>query len=376
MKIIIIPHSVWTNIPTRAEYFINHLKKDHEVHLITWTMPYPLKFETISKNLLKSREKFTQEVDKNLFVHHVSRPWILPPFNNSSFKKQLKEIIDEYDIDVIFSESFIFDFVPSFENIPVFYDMVDDHLSFFKNAPASQKIVGKFGRVNKATIDQLKNSDKTFFVSSVLEDDYKSLCKKSVVLPNGVDLKKYKNTHQDKYIDKYGLEEYDVVLGYVGYFGEWSNLYRTVININKFLKEQNGAIIIVGIGPEVDFLKKNFKENNRLIFTGMISPDEIPSVTKTFDIGLLPFKKCKYTDAASPIKYFEYAAANIKTVSSDLEEVKRINFNNSFFFENIENISVSLLKSMDSNFDAKQLKKSVKEFDWNILAKNLAKNLK
>jgi hypothetical protein len=339
-------------------------------------MPYPLKLETISKNLLKSREKYTQEVDKNLFVHHVSRPWILPPFNNSSFKKQLKEIIFEYDIDAIFSESFIFDFVPSFEEIPVFYDMVDDHLSFFKNAPVSQKIIGKVGRVNKATIEQLKNSDKAFFVSSVLDDDYKNICKKSVVLPNGVDLKKYKNTHPDKYIDKYNLEDYDVVLGYVGYFGEWSNLYKTVININKFLKEQNGAIVIVGIGPEVDFLKKTFKENDRLIFTGMVNPDEIPSITKTFDIGLLPFKKCRYTDAASPIKYFEYAAANIKTVCSNLEEVRRINLNNSFFFENIENISISLLEAMDSNFDANELKKSIKEFDWNILAKNLLNNLK
>jgi len=376
MKIIIIPHSVWTKIPSRAEYFINHLKNNHEVHLVTWTMPYPLKFKTISKNVLKSREKFTQKVDKNLFVHHVTRPWIFPPFNNKSFKKQLKEIINEYDIDAIFSESFIFDFVPSFDDVPVFYDMVDDHLSFFKNAPASQKIIGKVSRVNKATIAQLKNSDKTFFVSSVLEDDYKNLCRESIVLPNGVDLKKYKNADPTKYIDKFSLENYDIVLGYVGYFGEWSNLYNTIVNINKFLKERNGAIVIVGIGPEVDFLKKNYKENNRLIFTGMLDSEEIPSITKSFDIGLLPFKKCKYTDAASPIKYFEYAAANIKTVSSDLEEVKRINFNNSFFFKNINDISIKLSEAMNSDFDHIQLKKSVKEFDWNILAKNLAKNLK
>jgi hypothetical protein len=376
MKIIIIPHSVWTNIPTRAEYFINHLKNNHEVHLVTWTMPYPLKFETISKNVLKSREKFTQKVEKNLFVHHVSRQWIFPPFNNKSFKNQLKEIINEYNIDAIFSESFIFDFVPSFDDVPVFYDMVDDHLSFFKNAHISQKIIGRVGRVNKATTKQLKNSNKTFFVSSVLEEDYKNLCRESVVLPNGVDLKKYERTNVDKYIDKFNLNEYDVVLGYVGYFGEWSNLNNTVVNVNNFLKEQNGAIVIVGIGPEVDFLKKNYKDNDRLIFTGMVNSSEIPSITKTFDIGLLPFKKCKYTDAASPIKYFEYAAANIKVVSSNLEEVKRINLNNSFFFDKISDISIKLLEAMNSDFDQNKLNKSIKKFDWNILAKNLSNNLK
>ena len=266
--------------------------------------------------------------------------------------------------------------VPSFDEVPVFYDMVDDHLSFFKNANTSQKIIGKVGRVNKATTDQLKNSNKTFFVSTVLEEDYKNLCRESVVLPNGVDLKKYERANPDKYIDRLHLNDYDVVLGYVGYFGEWSNLHNTVLNVNKFLKEQNGAIVIVGIGPEVDFLKKNYKNNNRLIFTGMVDSSEIPSITKTFDIGLLPFKKCKYTDAASPIKYFEYSAANIKVVTSNLEEVKRINFNNSFFFDNIENISDKLIEAMNSDFDHNKLKNSVKEFDWNILSKKLSKNLK
>lgn len=376
MKLIIIPHSVWTNMPTRAEYFINHLTKDHEVHLITWTMPYPLEFETISKNLLKSREKFTQEVDKNLFIHHVSRPWILPPFNNSSFKKQLKEIIDEYDIDAIFSESFIFDFVPSFENIPVFYDMVDDHLSFFKNAQISQKIIGRVGRVNKATIQQLNHSSKTFFVSSVLEELYKHQCSKTAVLPNGVDIKKYENSEPDKYIEKYKLNNFDVVLGYVGYFGEWSNLYNAFKYSNKFLKENNGVMLIVGIGPEVDYLKQKFKDDNRLIFTGMLDSNEIPSITKSFDIGLIPFKKCPYTDGASPIKYFEYAAAGISVLSTSLEEVKRTKFNNTIFCENLENISTNLKEVIELDFDKSILANDIKSYDWNLLSEKLLIDMK
>ncbi len=376
MKIIVIPHSIWTKIPTRAEYFINHFKKNHEVHLITWSMPYPLKFKSIFQNINKSREKYSQKIDKNLFVHHVSRDWIFPPFNNNLFKKQIKEIIAEYGIDTIFSESFIFDFIPPFEDIPVFYDMVDDHLSFFKNASVSQKIIGKIGRVNKATMEQLKHSSKTFFVSSVLEELYEHYTSKSAVLPNGVDIKKYKNSEPDKYIEKYNLNNFDVVMGCVGYFGEWSNLYNLFNFSNKFLKENNGVMVIVGIGPEVDYLKQKFKDNKRLIFTGMLNSNEIPSIIKSFDIGLIPFIKYPYKDAASPIKYFEYAAAGISVISTPLEEVKRINFNNTIFCEDIKNISTSFKEAIDLNFDKSRLENELKSYDWNLISDKLLMDMK
>lgn len=114
----------------------------------------------------------------------------------------------------------------------------------------------------------------------------------------------------DRFIDKFNLDNYDYVLGYVSYFGEWSNLYETVSNLIPFLEEKNSVIIIAGVGPEVDKLRKI--GSDRVILTGMVEHQHIPSLMKTFDVGLLPFRKYPFTDAASPIKYFEYSAAGLK----------------------------------------------------------------
>ncbi|MDI9624350.1 MAG: glycosyltransferase [Methanothermobacter sp.] len=375
MNILIIPHSIWTGVPGRTDYFIKHLKKRNEVHILSWDMPYPLKLKNIIKKIKKSRERFTEEIEKNLILHHVSRPYIIPPFNKGAVNKQISEIVDEYEIDIIFSEAFYWDLVPPFEKIPVIYDVVDDHLSFFKDGPLLRKFIGKFSRVERSFIKQLNEAKKTVFVSSVLNEKYGIHTKSSSVISNGVDLQSFKNDKDRKYVDKFGLYQYEHVIGYVGYFGEWSNLYFTALHLKKFLDESNSVLVVAGIGPEIKKVKRKI-DSERIIFTGMIPPKEIPSIMKTFDVGLLTFKKSSYTDSASPIKYFEYAAAGIKVLSSPLEEVKRINFNNTVFCNKMDELPYSLEKALSLDFDKKKLKSSLENYDWKVLSKNLLKIFK
>jgi len=339
-------------------------------------MPYPISLNNIRNNFWKSRKEFKEEIETNVTVHHVSRPFVFPPFNRRSVNEQIIEIIDEYDIDIIFSESFLWDFVPPFNKVPVIYDMVDDHLEFFKNAPLTKRIMSSLSRVKDSVMSQIKNSNHTIFVSSVLKDKYGEICQESSIIPNGVHLESFKRADPEKYIDSFGLDDYDWVVGYIGYFGEWSNLYKSAVNIQEFLEKNNGLLIIVGIGPEAEKLKKDFGDNERFLFTGMIDPREIPPLAKTFDIGLLPFKKCPYTDAASPIKYFEYAAAGSRVVSSPLEEIKRIKFKNTVFFDKIEDINMAMEIASDLDFNHSELENSLKKYDWDVLSLNLNKILK
>ncbi|MFB2623663.1 glycosyltransferase [Methanothermobacter marburgensis] len=369
MNILIIPHSIWTGMPGRFDCFINRLKKRNHVHVLSWDMPYPLNFENL-KNFRMACRKFRRKIEKNVMVHHVSRPLVFPPFNRNIVGKQIKDIIREYDIDVIFSESFLWDFVPPFDEVPVIYDMVDDHMAFFRNSSISGKFMSKFSRVEGAVIDQLRNADHTFFVSSVLKERYGDMTEYSSVLSNGVDLELFNGAEPTKYAAKLSLDNYDCILGYVGYFGEWSNLFESVINLRNFLEKYNAAIIIAGMGPDVERLKSTLK-SERLIFTGMMKPESIPSLLKTLDIGLLPFKKSPYTDAASPIKYFEYAAAGLKVVSSNLEEVKRIKFVNTVFFEDINSIENAAKEALNMDFNKSELKKSLRPYDWGRLSKQL-----
>lgn len=375
MDILVIPHVPRTisGVPGRFDFLVENLKNKNHVHILSWDMPYP--FQNI-KNIKEIRERFTKEIERNVTFHHIARPLIFPPFNRNAVSSQIIEIIKEYDIDIIFSESFIWDVVPPVNYVPIIYDLVDDHVASFKNVPLSKKFMSKFLRIERAIVHQIENSDHTFFVSSVLKDKYGRISKSSSVLPNGVDLDRFKNANPDEYIQKLSLENYDCILGYVGYFGEWSNLYKTVVNLYGFLEKNNGAIIIVGSGPEVEYCKKKLRNKKRLIFMGMVEYQEIPALMKTFDIGLLPFKKCPFTDAASPIKYFEYSAAGLKIVSSPLEELKRINFNNTIFFDDIKNIGNAAEKAMNMDFNKSRLRRSIKEYDWSTLSRKVESILK
>lgn len=110
--------------------------------------------------------------------------------------------------------------------------------------------------------------------------------------------------------------------------------------------------------------------------TGMVEHQHIPSLMKTFDVGLLPFRKYPFTDAASPIKYFEYSAAGLKVVSSPLEEVRRIEFGNTVFFDDIKDIRNAVEMAIEIDCDKSALMRSVKLYDWSRLSNSLENILK
>ena len=37
MKILWIPHTSWNKSRSRDQYFIEEMKKNHEIHVLTWT---------------------------------------------------------------------------------------------------------------------------------------------------------------------------------------------------------------------------------------------------------------------------------------------------------------------------------------------------
>lgn len=370
MNILIIPHVPNTvcSIPGRSDFFIENLKKNNNIHVLSWDMPYPITLNRI-KNFGNIIKRYMIELENNLTIHHLSRPFIFPPLNRGPVNSQIKSIIEDNSIDVILSEAFIWDTVPPFDEVPVIYDLVDDHIDSYEYVPPFMQFMSKFLRIKDAVIKQIENADHTIFVSSVLRDKYKHLAKSSSVLPNGVTIDKFKVADPQLYVEKFNLDKYDHVLGYVSYFGEWSNLYETVNNLLSFLEEKNSALIIAGIGPEIEKLQKI--DCDRVILTGMVEHNEIPSLMKSFDIGLLPFKKYLFTDAASPIKYFEYSAAGLKVVSSPLEEVKNIDFGNTAFFDDIRNIRSAVEIATRMDLDTSNLMRCVRQYDWSKLSSRL-----
>jgi len=57
-------------------------------------------------------------------------------------------------------------------------------------------------------------------------------------------------------------------------------------------------------------------------FLGRRPYADLPAYCKAFDVGLIPFKVNRLTEAVNPIKLREYLAAGLPVVSSPMPEVK------------------------------------------------------
>ena len=100
------------------------------------------------------------------------------------------------------------------------------------------------------------------------------------VIPNGVDLKPFKNNRERKNRAEFGFKDSDVVLIYVGRLGPEKNLQfllRAVVGAAQAYDHL--GLVLVGDGPERDNLQDRVKYmqlENLVKFTGFIPYEQLP----------------------------------------------------------------------------------------------------
>ena len=100
------------------------------------------------------------------------------------------------------------------------------------------------------------------------------------VIPTGINTDKYLNvdsSKRDELRKEYGIKEDEFLLIYVGRLAKEKNL-EEILDFLADSRTNDLRLIIVGDGPQREALENKCKENgieNRVIFTGMVSPDRI-----------------------------------------------------------------------------------------------------
>ncbi|MCR5719378.1 MAG: glycosyltransferase family 4 protein [Lachnospiraceae bacterium] len=109
------------------------------------------------------------------------------------------------------------------------------------------------------------------------------------VIPSGLDLNAYKESSKDeplKIRENLGIKEDECILIYVGRLAKEKNLDE----IMKYLTDEKCPkirFVIVGDGPCRKMLEEeaaNLKLSDRVIFTGMVSPEAVPDYYRVGDI--------------------------------------------------------------------------------------------
>jgi len=141
---------------------------------------------------------------------------------------------------------------------------------------------------------------------------------KIAVIPNGVNIQFY---------DGSKAEEKNGSILYVGQLYPWKGVDTL---LEAMFHVTNGELHVVGgEKKQIDDLKMkscNLGISNRVFFHGQVSPRKVRDFLKSASVVVHPLAKKNTNDAefSSPLKMFEYMAARIPIVASDLPGIREI----------------------------------------------------
>ncbi|MCI0656004.1 MAG: glycosyltransferase [Acidobacteria bacterium] len=184
---------------------------------------------------------------------------------------------------------------------------LSDDTSAFPDTPGSYRALEE---------EVLPRVDVVVATAASLAERASRLGSRVLLLPNGVDGSRFM-----------GVARRDEVLGrpgrlgrivYVGALDSWFD-WRKVLALSRAFPE--AEILLAGpIRMDISWAKG--LPNVRLI--GPVSPQEVPQMLAGSDVGIIPFVDSPLTRSIHPVKLYEYFAAGLPVVASDLDEIRRI----------------------------------------------------
>lgn len=152
-------------------------------------------------------------------------------------------------------------------------------------------------------------------IKKELRDDIpQNLQKKTLLLPNGVNLEEFANSDvAENILTKYGIVANKKIIGFVGNWEAWVNI-EEAIACAKYLEEDT-AVLIVGEGRN---LEKYKNENPSIIFTGRVPHKDAIKLLKKIYVCIYPYSAHPIMKKKSSRKTLEYLAAGKPIVASDV----------------------------------------------------------
>lgn len=179
---------------------------------------------------------------------------------------------------------------------------------------------------DKRLLFLIKRAKKVIVLTQRLKEDlinYGLPAEKILVAPDGVDLEEFKiKKSQEECRRKLNLPLSKKIIGYVGQLktrGEGKGIDCLI----EAMRRIKGVLCLVG-GRDFNEYKKLAKDLD-IIFVGQVQHKLIACYLKSFDVLVMPFPRTKhYLYYMSPLKMFEYMAAQRPIVTSDLPSIREI----------------------------------------------------
>lgn len=250
--------------------------------------------------------------------------------NNLNFTRHLLPLLDQNALEFIYQRYARF----SWAGVVA---ALETRRPLFLEYNGSEVWVGKhWDRVGRLELLEryerlnLEAAARIFVVSEVERRNLEKRGVKSdkiVINPNGVDESTFQaGVGGDEVRRKLGFADGDVIVGFVGTFGPWHGVLVLAEAIKLIAAKVPVKFLLVGSGslqPQVQKILAAETSDGRVVFTGAVAHDEVPSLLDACDILVSPH--VPLADGSeffgSPTKLFEYMAMGKGIVASRLGQI-------------------------------------------------------
>lgn len=144
------------------------------------------------------------------------------------------------------------------------------------------------------------------------------------VIPNGVDLRRYRDGRHVKASNETGES---FVIGFVGSLKAWHGI-EVLLDAFKLVRNEctDAHLLLVGDGPMknyIDGFVRGAGLEDNVTMTGWVAHDQIPSFLRGMSVASAPYPKFD-NFYFSPLKVFEYLASGLPVVASNIGQVASI----------------------------------------------------
>jgi len=222
----------------------------------------------------------------------------------------LKKVLDKHGlggVKVLFVSNPVLAGLTEIVRYECFVFRISDEMGAFRSSPPS---------IQQLTERYAMRANIVFATSERLCEELRYLRPDVVYLPNGCDYDHFAALPRLEPLEYQHIPSPRVI--YVGAIADWFD-----VDLVSWVATRLPDISFVLIGPVIGCNLKDLQTHRNVYILGPRAYSDLPAYMQHADVGIIPFLKSRLTDAVNPIKLFEYCAAGLPVVITDLAEAGR-----------------------------------------------------